>query len=780
MIVCLLLSGCGLFITPQQRIDNARHDIGKGAWQAAAIELRTVLRSHDDNAEAWQELAELSLDVGDLNGAQSAVKHALAAGAKGSGMDTLRIRAWLAAGQPQAVLDAVTGHTVNPAEPFRSLAVARADLALGRTRDVVQLLQPLLVQSPELTDARVVLAEALAREAQLDEALSQLDQAMQHDSTSPLPALGRGSILVARGQYAAAESALDLALERMPPAQPLMDRVRVLILLTRAQLALGKIDAATGSQAALARLIPSAPVTGLLGARIALARGDLSEGVDELEGVVARAPRYVEPQLYLGATELARGDLQQAQQQLEQVVRAWPDNIEARKLLATVRLKLGQPEAALSVLTPVLGEQMVDPQLVALAGVAASRSGDRDALVQPLEQKLRSDPKDQALALNLSGLQARSGDVAAAKITLEGALAATPDSMAERLMLARVELAQGDLGHAQAALDQAIASRPGQAQVVENAGLILLESNQFDAALARFAQASALAPGDALCWLNTARAQLALNQVAAAHASLEKAAQIRPQWLPAVSMLALVDLHAGDGPRALARVNALLGGKPRDAGALALKGYVEAALGDTNAALSAYGQAQEIRPTAQVAIQLYRLRLTSHTPSPEKPLEDWLALRPNDAGVHEVLGEYLLGVRAWRAAARELEAALREAPRSVVALNNLAWDYSQLDDPRAEPTAERAYKLAPQSGAVDDTLGWILARRQEAARAVPLLAAAMKTDPDNPDIEYHYAYALVGAGKRDEGRRILTRILAASRPFDSRAAAQRLLASTQT
>lgn len=775
--VFLLLSSCGLFITPRHRIAVAKKDIAAGRWQEAASELRTVVQAEGHNSAAWQLLAQLSLDTGDVNGAQSALQQALGVGARGPEIDALRLRIWLAAGQPQAVLDAIAHHTVDPGEPTRSLEQAKAYIALGHADEALQILQPLLAQRPDLTEARVAMAQALGGEGKLDAALAQLAAAMQRDTTSPLPPLLQGRFLASRGQYAVAENSLSLAIERMPRAQPLPDRVSALVLLTEAQLAEGKVDAAAASQVAVANLIPSAPMSELLRARIELARGHARKGIDVLLGVLAKTPDFSAARMYLGAAELAQGNLQQAQDQLEEVIRRQPKDIAARKLLATVRLRLGEPEDALSALMPALAWQMGDSQLLTLVAAAQRRAGTGDTSLQMLEQESRSNPQNQALAFNLARLQAGRGDLAGAKVTLEGALAANPSATLLGLALARVELAQGDLTMAQAALDRAIASQPRQAALIGQAGAILLQAHQYDAALARFAQATTLAPDDALYWLNTARAQLALGRVPAARESLDKAARIRPTWLPVISMLAFMDVHAGNGPAALARINGLLVSRPRDAGVLALKGYVESALGDSEAASAAYMQAQAVHPTARVAIELYRLRLASHRAHPEQPLEDWLARDPGDWGVHETLGNYYLATRAWRPAAREFEATLQQAPDDVIALNNLAWAYDQLNDPRAEALAERACGLAPQSAQVADTLGWILVHRHEAARAVPVLAHAVKLTPNDSEVEYHYAYALLGDGRRDEAKRILTRLTSSSQPFDSRAEAQRLLAA---
>nr|MBW4053754.1 tetratricopeptide repeat protein [Pseudomonadota bacterium] len=770
MAVCLLLCGCGLLITPQHRIAVAKKEIKSGNWQGAAAELRTVIQGHPDNAEAWRLLAQVSFDAGDISGARSSLKHALAAGAKGPDLDAQRIQVWLAEGRPKSVIAAINGHTVNPGEPTASLDLARAYLATGQLEKAVAVLQPLLAQHPDLTGGQVVMAEALARQGQLDQALQRLDTAMRRDTKSALPPLLKGRILASRGEYAAAEQALTLALERMPPAEPIFYRTGALIALTEARLAQGQLAAAAQSQGALAKVAPSAPASQFLAGRIELARGNLSAGINQLQGAVARAPGFVEAKLYLGAAELAQGNLQQAQQQLEQVVQALPDNVQARNLLATVRLRLGNPEAALSVLTPALESEPADPGLLSLLGAAGAHTGDTKAAVQALERKLQGDSKDQTAAINLAHLQAATGDLAGAKKTLTTALAANPDALAVRLALAgvlvrtkaipqalallkaadkpgagpgiklaiaRVELASGDLKSAQATLDQAIAAQPGQAALIEDAGVLLLEANQYGPALARFAQATVLAPNNALYWLNSARAQLALNEAPAARTSLLKAAGLRPDWPPVIGILALMDLHAGKGPAALARVSALAAARPKDAAAWALKGYVESAVGHAGAALAAYTQAQTLHPTARVAVQLYRVRLASHQADPQKPLEDWVAREPGDWRVHEILGEYYLGSHALHRAARQFEATVRQSPDNVVALNNLAWVYSKLEDPRAETLAERAYKLAPQTAQVIDTLGWILARQHDAARAVPLLARAVKLSPADPEVEYH-------------------------------------------
>ena len=77
-------------------------------------------------------------------------------------------------------------------------------------------------------------------------------------------------------------------------------------------------------------------------------------------------------------------------------------------------------------------------------------------------------------------------------------------------------------------------------------------------------------------------------------------------------------------------------------------------------------------------------------------------------------------------AAEQFELVLKAFPNNVDALNNLAWIYTEQKDPKAVATAERAYKLAPKSAAVQDTYGWALVEADQAKTALPILAEAAK------------------------------------------------------
>jgi putative PEP-CTERM system TPR-repeat lipoprotein len=911
--VTLLIAGCGVLLTPHYRLQRAQREIQAGQWQAAAVDLRIVVQKQPNNSQAWLLLARISLDAGDLAGATSGVTHAIATGAKGPDVDELRARVWVEGGQPEQLMDAIAQRAIQLPEPDGTILTARALLELRQPDAALAKLQPLVASQPDLTEAQDVIAEALAAQGKLTQALQQLDATMRHDTQSAEPPLLEGLILQQQGQDTSAEDALMLALKRMPPAEPMIHRVKALIALTQVRLALGDIKAAGQSEAEVVQLDPQSPAAVVLDARLKIARKNLQGAVSELESVVSEAPGYNEARLLLGAALLQRGDLQQAQQQLQQVVDNSPDDLAARKLLAEVQLKLGQPEGALSVLSPALATSSLDPQLLSLYGAAASGTGDKQALIEALQRSGEEHPDDQTVLLNLGAaylaagqaqqalgvlqktqdtgnaqrdrmliaalmgaegpdaadaavtrlltahphdpgvldlaasyyvtqgrtddartmlrtslavdpadvssqvdlarLDEAAGDTGAAESRLQDALKTHPEALPIRLALAdvlvrtkeydsarrlleaagsssgpevkfalaQVALASGDLKGANAAIDQALAAQPGQATLVEDAGLLLMNANQPDAALARFNQATQLAPKDASFWLNTARAQLALNQPAAARSSLNQADQLQPQWLPVVATLAYLDMHQGNGQAALARIQTLLAQRPDDPGVLELEGDADAYLQQPTAAEAAYAKAQQMRPSARLAANLYRVRVMAHTPQPQQPLEQWLARQPQSWPVRDLLGEYYLGAgKSPRRAADEFKTVVAQQPRDVVALNNLAWALNQVGDSTAVSVAQRAYQLAPNAPDVEDTLGWVLTRNGQAADAVEHLRHAAKLDPTDPNVEYHLAYALAKTGHSAEAREILSRILSNGQPFDSRSEARQLMTTVKS
>jgi FimV-like protein len=118
---------------------------------------------------------------------------------------------------------------------------------------------------------------------------------------------------------------------------------------------------------------------------------------------------------------------------------------------------------------------------------------------------------------------------------------------------------------------------------------------------------------------------------------------------------------------------------------------------------------------------------------------------------------------------------LKSDPQNVVALNNIAWAYSQEKDPRAFEYAEKAYKLAGDSAEVLDTLGWMLVEQGNTARGLPMLQKAITLSPDALEVRLHLAQALLKSGDKAKARKELEQIVASGKPFPKMDEAKTLL-----
>jgi Flp pilus assembly protein TadD len=102
---------------------------------------------------------------------------------------------------------------------------------------------------------------------------------------------------------------------------------------------------------------------------------------------------------------------------------------------------------------------------------------------------------------------------------------------------------------------------------------------------------------------------------------------------------------------------------------------------------------------------------------------------------------------------------------NVNVLNNLAWLSHEAGNPEAIKYAERAHELAPNRPEITDTLGWLLVEHGEVSRGLVLLQEAAVKAPHMPEIRYHMVVALDKAGRRDEARKELDRLIESGKTF---------------
>lgn len=136
-----------------------------------------------------------------------------------------------------------------------------------------------------------------------------------------------------------------------------------------------------------------------------------------------------------------------------------------------------------------------------------------------------------------------------------------------------------------------------------------------------------------------------------------------------------------------------------------------------------------------------------------------LALLPGEPGamhaqLHFLRGSSLEQAGDWPAAEAALREAVRLQPENAIYLNYLG--YSLLDRrqrlPEARELIARAYKAAPENGAIVDSMGWAEYVLGNYAEAVRLLEIARAAEPADPTVADHLGDALWKAGRKIEAR----------------------------
>jgi len=141
----------------------------------------------------------------------------------------------------------------------------------------------------------------------------------------------------------------------------------------------------------------------------------------------------------------------------------------------------------------------------------------------------------------------------------------------------------------------------------------------------------------------------------------------------------------------------------------------------------------------EIAVELYNFYKTDDPKTATEFLNQWLAGAPDSVYANLNNGMELQAKGDNGAAIKAYEKVLKISPNELTSLNNSAWLYSLVKDPKAEELAAKAYQVAPNNPAVLDTYGWILYQVGKVEEAKPFIKRALELLPDNVEIQQHWS-----------------------------------------
>jgi len=612
---------------------------------------------------------------------------------------------------------------------------------LGELEQAVEAVNRYVHNVPGDPEGSKLLARILLADGYGDRATDVLSKAAASGSADAetLDMLGRAQAIA--GKTADAVRSFDKAAALAPNNSTVLDH------LASAKLQSGDVDGAQADLAHALQLSPGRASSAESLVVAALAGGDTVKASDALATLRQQTGNTETVGLLNGQLLMMQQNFSGARAQFESLLSSNPKLARARFGLAQVLGQQGDPAGAEQTLADLVAQ---DPtNLQALAGLLQYQvsQGKIAQAITAAETAHKAAPASEAILVTLASLYVRDGQHAKALALLADIDKTAKPADLPELLQARADAQIGlqQSAQARATLGRILAQNPADPKALPQLLALLVAAHDFDAARTAVRQALITKPAD-------------------------------PNLL---RLLVGVDLQSGGAQAAFAGIARLQADPGTAASARTLKGDLDMHLQHYAEAAADYAAVQKTNPSTELVQNVAKAyALAGDVGKARAVLLDWFAQHPDDAEAAGAIGTMAMDAQQWAEAAKYLEAATALRPRVPLVLNNLAWVYQNLNDPRAVAVGRQAYLLGP-SPQTADTLGWILANTGNADEAVPLLTRAAGILKDDPQTQFHLGAALKAVGRKAEAVAVLGPIASQSAPFAEQTAARQMLAELQ-
>lgn len=620
------------------------------------------------------------------------------------------------------------------------LKLGLAHLAAGGRKDARDEAVFVLERRPTDEQAPLLLVEASATPKELEDARQRL-LALPSPAASGVPAVvAAGNIALRLNRLDEAEAAFKKALAIDPKSAAAHGSLG---LLHWSRKNVAATDAAFKQSADLSP--PRSPKR-LHYAQFKIQVGEVDAARQLLDELTRQTPDYIPAWILRAEVAINEKKLDESDAFIAKALAREPMHPEALLLNARIRLAKGESAKAVDELERLLTTFPSSPQVAYQLGLAHVANGDTTKALARLTQAVAAAPNLTQAVVTLAELHLRNRDFTAAIATLKPLVQQHPEMVPARLLLAEAHRGQGNLDEAAAAYTQLEQQLPQNAQVAYARGTVLLQQ----------------------------------NKLAEARTEFTRARELQPDHLGALEQLVAFDLRDKQPETAKKRVEAALAQNPRALQLPLLLARICIIQSDTAGAEAALKQAIELQPDSTAALyELARLYVSSNQQAKAiASLQETARANPKNLASHLLLA-VLLDDQKDHAGARDIyEKALAIDPKSSLALNNLAYLYSErFDEPdKALEMAQRARTLLPNEPRAADTLGWILTKKKQYPQALGLLQESATKLPNEPEVLYHLGVTQYMLGQEAAAQTTLRRALELNPAISAAADARQRLA----
>jgi tetratricopeptide (TPR) repeat protein len=473
--------------------------------------------------------------------------------------------------------------------------------------------------------------------------------------------------------------------------------------------------------------------------------GATNQAQTNLEYLTVQAPDFIPGWLGLMKLAAAQRKLDDCRSIINTILAREPANYDA--LMQSGVLSMAQRDGTNAVATFLRMQEIykTSPQVPYQLAVAYLSMGDKVKAVASLNQALFIDPQYSPAIIGLAELDIRGNSPLAAIGLLQPLIKQQPQLAKAKLLLADAYLAAQSPSEALAVYRQLAEAYPKDAQLQLLMGVVLQQLGDLPAAREAFAKSLELAPDYAV--------------------PLEK----------------LVDLDVAQRryDAALDRIDKEIAKYPKSALAWMLKATVFIPQRKFTQAETNLLQAIDLNPDLPGPyLLLTKVYVASGQYQPALDRLTALVAKTNSVPAMLQIGEIHDQLKQFDAARDAYEKALSFNPQTSIALNNLAYLYSEHygDVDKALKMAERARELLPNDPNTADTLGWLLFKKAQYSHALTLLQEAADGEPASAEIQSHLGSVHYMMGEEAAARVALQRAAALGADFPGKEEAKRKLA----
>lgn len=658
---------------------------------------------------------------------------------------------------------------------IRKLSLGQVESARGDVEKVVKL-------APKSLSAyylQALLGFEEKKYPQTSEALQEVFKITPDHSPSILLA---GATAYSLGAYQQAESHLNRFLTRFPGhayARRVMAATKIKLQLPQKALEILSplLSADANDAAALA-----------LAGEAYLLKGDPTKASQYLQRAAAIDPTSASIQTQLGLSHLLAGNDQLAIVELVRASSLDANQQKADFLLVMAHLNHGEYDKALSAIDALEQKLPNNAATHTIRGKALLGKNDLSNARKNFDQALTIDSTYFPAVASLAQLDIRDKNPAAARKRferildkdknnyqammalvewaamnkqekdyinwLEKASKAHPKIITPRAMLVRHYLTKNESQKALVIAKEVLNDNADNPVALDLLGSVQLAINDKMSATntySKMAQKAAQSP-DVL--LRLALAQITENRLLDARTTLQKALKLKPNHQQSLDVLIKLEMKDKKPEKALQLARQVQKLVPESPLGFEREGDIHLYQKHPVLAAKVFELALNKDASSAGLIKLHRAYiLTGNIGAAEQYLANWIKQYPNDLTVRAYAAESYASQERNKEAIAQYQAILQLKPGNALILNNLANLYQKVSDPRAQSTAERALKFAPEDPAVQDTLGWILIQQGQTQRGLELLRKAVSKISKSETVRYHYAIALARAGDKTNARK---------------------------